>query len=694
MAIGALVLAGCAGTAEARDGAAPSAGTPAVAWDRFREGERRARDGDLKGALDAYTGARAALAAGLPLDRSLADALALDLYNLAASLSSAADTASSLKCFEQLFLLRRRTGSLRDDAFERALEDGSDTLADYAVSAGRPESAIPVYTARLEIDPSNARTRLKLAGALLALGKFDAARREALEVRRIDRLSADSWTLTARIDLAESSRLMDAGTQRESRLRVEWATDDLEEALKLDRDNPTRQREYATAAGNLGDLLDEEGDYAGGDAARLKSLGAIDEALRSAPSDGDLRLDRGRLLMKADRYPEAAEDLERAIGALERKGPSESLRAAREALAGGLLVVASDALNEGRFADASSALSRARPLDPGRRARIDALAASVEVARGRFDESAKAGETGPAGRTESPTILLALSDLYAMYARYDEARSALTRAANAEAGRPSEVEIALRSFRMRPGIAEPAKKAEIEVEGGRISLLGPSEDVIAEMRKPLVEVWRRTIRVLGLLPSGETPLIKVYGNQRAFRSGGIPRLGWLTTETWHRGCLYLFMDPGRDAVAWGKVLARGIGAWATDRLSRGRAPLWMKRGISHWLAEDAGAGDTELLRQAVADGRWAGIGELDPELQQSWNDGSRMAILDAESRLLVSTLAATRGNGAPRATLVELATAGGSGMSRALVSAAKLDTASLEKLALGSLRVTASVPAP
>src|SRR5262245_24440711 len=71
------------------------AGTPAAAWDRFREGERLTRDGSLKEALAAFTSARTSIAASLPIDRGLADALALDLYNLGAAFTSAKDAMSA-----------------------------------------------------------------------------------------------------------------------------------------------------------------------------------------------------------------------------------------------------------------------------------------------------------------------------------------------------------------------------------------------------------------------------------------------------------------------------------------------------------------------------------------------------------------------------------------------------------------------
>src|SRR5262249_48919477 len=91
-----------------------AAGTPAAAWDQSGEGARLSRDGSLEEALAAFTAARTSIAASRPLDRGLADALALDLYNLGAAFTSAKDATSALDCFRQIFLLRTTAGSLRD----------------------------------------------------------------------------------------------------------------------------------------------------------------------------------------------------------------------------------------------------------------------------------------------------------------------------------------------------------------------------------------------------------------------------------------------------------------------------------------------------------------------------------------------------------------------------------------------------
>src|SRR5207247_2586338 len=79
----------------------PGPRAPATAWDQFREGERRSGRGDLKGALEVFGAARKSLTQGQPFDRALVDALSLDLYNLAAALTSSGDADSSLACFNE-----------------------------------------------------------------------------------------------------------------------------------------------------------------------------------------------------------------------------------------------------------------------------------------------------------------------------------------------------------------------------------------------------------------------------------------------------------------------------------------------------------------------------------------------------------------------------------------------------------------
>lgn len=686
-ALAAVILISAAGDgrAEAGEAVAAGMGTPAAAWEDFREGERLSREGDLKGALAAFTGARTALAAGDPFDRSLAEALALDLYNLAASFTASGDAEPSLRCFEQIFLLRRKAGALRDAAFESAVRTGSETIADYAVSIGKAEIALPVYRARLEMDPADGATRLKLGAALLAMGKFDAVRKEAQEIRRFDPRSADSWALTARTDFAESAKLKAGSAHREARLRYEWGLADLDESLKLDRDNLSRLREYAAASAILADLLDEEGDVAGSDAARDRSLQAFDEALRATPGEGTLRLERARLLRRSDRLPEAAVEMDRAIEALERRGSAETLRAAREALAECLLLQAADALNEGRFADAGSELSRARSLDPRRIADAEALAKRIEERRARFDLILQENEKALAANPRRGDCHLALSDLHFTYGRYDEAWRELQRAAGAEENRPPDDVLRQRASRARSGSPEPARKMEIEVEGGRVSLLYASEDGLAEVRKSLPEVWRKLASLLGPLPAGEIPLIKLYGNQRAFLTSGLPRLGITATGARHRGVAAVYQEPGRGTPAWRAVLAREIGRWAVDRLTRGRAPRWVAEGVSRWVASDGKRTDHGELAAAAAAGKWVTLGSIDAAFAAAWNDPESLPLLLDESQALVEALSDAKGAAAVRAFLLAMAAASGPGVDQALAAGAGISASALERIVLASL---------
>ncbi|MBI3448554.1 MAG: tetratricopeptide repeat protein [Acidobacteria bacterium] len=664
---------------------AAATGTPAAAWDDFREGEKRSRSGDLTGALESFRTARASLETSLPVDRSLADALALDLYNLASSFSTAKDAASSLACFEQLFLMRKGVGPLRDAAFETTVRAGAESIADWAVSTGNAGLALPVYRARVEAEPASVPARLKLASALLQLGRFDAVREAVQDIRKLSPRSVETWDLAARVDLAESDRMMDRGSQREARLRLEWALGDLDEAFKLDPNRPQRLRDYASTAGALADLLEEEGDFTGSDAARARSIGAADEALKLGGAAGALRLERALRLAAWDRPADALDEFARAAEALAREGAGEPAGAARGGVARTLVRMALDAMNEERWGDAEAALSRARKDDPRSAPDVEAASRALAERRARVEAIVAAAEKAGAAEPGRGDAHLALADLYFDRGRYDDAEAEIFKASRSDTARPKDAALTLRRHWLRPGLPEPARRLEIEVAGGRVPLVFATEEGLADVRKLFPEAWRRVAAVLGTLPGGEPPVLKVYGNRRAFRAAGFPRTPAWSAVAWHRGVIGVYAEPGRDAGAWARVLGRGIALWAVDRLSRGRAPIWLAEGV----ASASVAGDRDLGAAAappVTAASWIAVRDLDAAIRDGWNDTERCPPLQDESGALADALAAPdRGADSLRRFVDAMAAGRGVGPEKALSQALRLDFAGLDRLGRGVL---------
>jgi len=669
---------------------AAGTGTPAAAWDDFREGEKRSRSGDLAGALESFRTARASLESSLPVDRSLADALALDLYNLASSFSTAKDAASSLACFEQLLLMRKGVGPLRDGAFEATVRAGAESIADWAVSTGNAALALPVYRARVEAELASVPPRLKLASALLQLGRFDAVRDALAEIRKLNPRSVETWDLASRVDLAESERLMDAGSQRESRLRLEWALGDLDEALKLDSNRPERLRGYASIAGTLADRLEEEGDFTGADASRARSIGASDEALKLGGASGAVRLERARRLAAWDRTVEAVDDLSRAAEALGREGPPEQAGAARTALAQTLTRAAVDAMNEARWADADAALARARKADPESASAVDAAFRAVADRRARIEARVTAAERRAAAEPAQGDAHLALADLYFDLGRYDDAESEVFKASQSGTARPKDAVLTQRRHWLRAGLAEPARRLEIEVSGGRVPLVFATEEGLAEVRKSFPESWRKLAATLGALPAGEPPLLKIYPNRRAFLAAGFPRTASGSTVAWHRGVIGVYAEPGRDAAAWGRVLGRGIALWACDRLSRDRAPRWIAEGVAPPPAARE-RDETPAAPPPLGADSWIAVRDLDASFRDGWNDLERYPLLQEESRRLAEALMAPeRGTDSLRRYLDAMAAGRGIGPEKALTQALRLDFSGLDRLG----RATPAAPPP
>jgi len=672
------------GRPAAQDPGSSPSGTPATAWDQFREGERRSREGDLKGALEIFGAARRSLTAGQPVDRSLADALSLDLYNLAAALTSSGDADSSLACFKELFRMREKIGPLRDAAFEQAMQGGSERIADYAVSVGKAALAIPIYRARLGVDPAARELRLKLAAALLSVGSFDDMRKEVEVIRKVDPRAAETWAFTGRADLAESKKLMADGAQREARVRWEWGVADFRQAIELDTDSPARLREHAVAAAGLAVLLDEEGDYAGADAARAAAIGSLAEARKGSPGDASIDLESARMQQASGRLEAAAAEYARATLGLEKQGAPESLRAAREERFGCLATLAGDSINQARFADARALLGEARPLDPSRSRDIDILAALLEEKSTEFERIEKENAALFLANPGSATPLRALCDLYASYARYDEAWKYLEKIAAASRARPPDAVLKGLAFRIRSGSPEPIRKSEVEIGGRGFSFVYAREESLGEIRKALPAAWQRSAAALGS-PPGDPPLIKIFANQRALRESGLPRVGAMTDGLLHRGLIAFYAEPRRSVDEWTSVIARGVGMWEAARLSRGRAPAWLVRGVGKWIAGDGARSDRPALARAAADGRWIGITALDQSLLRAWNDPARLPLLESESLALVESLERARGSAGVRALLAGFAAGSSPGLEKALAQSAGMSSAALEASARAAL---------
>jgi len=685
VALVALILSAAAwGWVPARaEGAAPAgSGTPATAWDSFREGERLDRSGDRKAALEAFTASRKSLVSATPIDRSLADALALDLYNLAAAFTTAGDVESSLRSFSEIFRLRAGAGRLRDAAFEDAVKGGSEKIADYAVTVGKASLAVPVYRARLETDPDDRASRTKLAEAYLAAGSFADLRKEVETIRKGDPRSGGSWALTARADFAESRALTSKGDHHEARIRWEWGVADLDEARRLDGDTTIRLREEAETLGVLANLLDEEGDFSDADGARERSLGMFEDALKEAPEDADLLAGRAGVLEDAGRDRDAAEGYGRAVTVLARKGPPEVLAAARGARARCLARAAADAANEARFGDARAALTEARRADPERAPGLEWLRRVVEERASEYDrivaENRPLSEASPA----PAAALRALMELNAAFGRFDEAWRYLTKLVEAE-GRPSDSVLRKWAFALRGGSAPPTRTADVEVEGAHVQLQYATSDGLEEIKKALPIAWRETVASLGPLQPGESPQIRIYANQRSFRESGLPGAGAPVTSLCHRGLIALYAEPGRDPGGWTSIVRGSLSRWAASSLSRGRAPRWMLDGV--FLGASGSLLDRAALKAAVAAGQWVPVADLDTVIRASWNDPVRLPRLQAEAQALVEGLVAVKSPSAVRSFLLALAASSGPGPEKAMAASAGFTPASLEKSLLPSL---------
>ncbi len=639
------------------------AAEPVSAWDAFRRGERLAGDGDLAGALRAYEEARSSIAGAPSLDRSLAEALTVNLYNLAASLTSAGETDLSLRSIEQIYSLRKIAGKIRDASLERTIRSGAERLADYAVSAGKAASALPMYQAMVDFEPADAGLKVRLSAALLAAGDPDKAKAVAEEVRKIEPRSAESRALTARADLMASKRLTSRGEHREARLRTEWAAQDLLDALQIERDSVPRLAEYASALSALARLLDEEGDHPGGDAARARALGALDEAAGLSPDQGGIWMERGRLLEIEGRHAEASAAFEKAAGLFERAGGDSALRLApeaRKAEAAGVLMMMADAVNEARFDEASSVLERVRRLDPALSRAADALRDALREAEEQSRLVRGENERILAAHPGRGDSLLALGDLDFLYGRYESARSFYDKLARAAEEKPPEAVIRGRLFRTA-GVAasEPARKLEFDAGGLRLEVRYAVDEGLGEARKGLVAAWRRVAAALGPFPEGALPLVKIYANQRAFRTSAGPHIGATATGSYGRGTVSVFVEPGRGTAAWATVLGREIAAWACDRIGRGRAPRWVREGVSRRAAGEPGRPDRARLARAADAGGWIPAVSLDLAFAMAWNDGRRLSLLEEESMLLMATLESAKGLAAARSLLEAFASGAG-----------------------------------
>ena len=92
----------------------------------------------------------------------------------------------------------RKAGEL----LRRVPEDGEvqTALGLIYLSAGRTEMAVRVLTSAAKSEPGNATRRLNLAAALLASGRRERAKEEALQAVALEPLLQDAYVLLAEIE--------------------------------------------------------------------------------------------------------------------------------------------------------------------------------------------------------------------------------------------------------------------------------------------------------------------------------------------------------------------------------------------------------------------------------------------------------------------------------------------------------------
>lgn len=165
--------------------------------------------------------------------------------------------------------------------------------------AGRPEAAVAAFRAWLKLEPASVDARARLAAALA-----DAAHPAEAEAEIRHCMAAGARSPELSFVLARA--LLDQTR--------------FEESEALLRDVVQAQPDHVTAQGNLSELV----WMRTGDAA--EACMALDAALRGQPRQHALRIMRARLLLNAQRAPEALADIDAGL-ALDAHEPS-LLRAA------------------------------------------------------------------------------------------------------------------------------------------------------------------------------------------------------------------------------------------------------------------------------------------------------------------------------------------------------------------------------
>lgn len=193
--------------------------------------------------------------------------------------------------------------------FEAASPDATPVeywmlLGHLRMIAGRPDAAADAFRAWVRLEPANVGARARLAAALADAARPAEAEAEIRHCMATGARSADLSFVLARA-------LMDQAR--------------FEESEALLREVVKAQPDHVTAQGNLSELV----WMRTGDAA--SSCAALDAALQAQPRRHALRVVRARLLLNAQRAPDALADIEAGL-ALEAREPSLLKAAATIAL--------------------------------------------------------------------------------------------------------------------------------------------------------------------------------------------------------------------------------------------------------------------------------------------------------------------------------------------------------------------------
>ena len=224
--------------------------------------------------------------------------------------------------------------------------DSYHMLGVIASQCGQPEAALTCIDRAIALKPSAAIYHVNRAGALLALGRLDAAQDACRSALQHKRNCAEAYQVLGNV-VNDMGRPGEAIAAYNEALRLKPDLPDLHNNLGLALRQADRLDEAAEALRLAVRRAPGDAQAQGNLAGMLKELGALPqaeanyrEALRQQPDDATLHLNLGLLLLLAGRFAEGWEEYEwRFRAGAARLPPCAQPQWHGEALAGRTLLV-------------------------------------------------------------------------------------------------------------------------------------------------------------------------------------------------------------------------------------------------------------------------------------------------------------------------------------------------------------------